>query len=69
MEYKRIKDLREEKFWTQNYVAMQLNISQRAYSYYENGQRAIPLEILCQLADLYCVSTDYILERTNKKNK
>ncbi len=67
MVYKRIKDLREEQFWTQKYVAAQLQITQRAYSYYENGERALPMDILCKLADLYNVSTDYILERTNKK--
>ena len=67
MVYERIKDLREEQFWTQKYVAAQLQITQRAYSYYENGERALPMDILCKLADLYNVSTDYILERTNKK--
>ena len=67
MVYKRIRDLREEQFWTQKYVAAQLQITQRAYSYYENGERALPMDILCKLADLYNVSTDYILERTNKK--
>ena len=67
MVYKRIKDLREEQFWTQKYVAAQLQITQRAYSYYENGERALPMDILCKLADLYNVSTDYILERTNRR--
>ena len=67
MVYERIRDLREEQFWTQKYVAAQLQITQRAYSYYENGERALPMDILCKLADLYNVSTDYILERTNKK--
>ncbi len=65
MRYERIQDLREENFWTQKYVAFHLNISQRAYSYYESGNRSIPTEILCLLADLYGVSTDYILERTD----
>lgn len=65
MYYKRILDLREERFWTQQYVAKQLNISQRSYSHYENGTRNIPIDIVCKLADLYKVSTDYILERTN----
>ena len=67
MVYKRIKDLREEQFWTQKYVAAQLQITQRAYSYYETGERALPMDILCKMADLYNVSTDYILERTNRR--
>ena len=63
----RIKDLREENFWSQKYVAMCLNISQRAYSYYENGDRTLPNDVLCKLADLYGVSTDYLLGRTDIK--
>jgi len=67
MRYERIQDLREENFWTQKYVAFQLNISQRAYSYYESGNRSVPTEILCRIADLYDVSTDYLLERTDER--
>lgn len=67
MKYDRLQDLREENFWTQKYVAHHLNISQRAYSYYENGERSIPTEILCRLADLYGVSIDYLLGRTDKR--
>ena len=67
MKYERIQDLREENFWTQKYVVYRLNIAQRTYSHYENGTRSIPLELLCSLADLYNVSTDYILNRTNKR--
>lgn len=65
--YKRIKDLREDADLTQNDVGKAINISQRAYSYYENGQRLIPPTVLCSLADLYGVSVDYILGRTNVK--
>ena len=65
MKYERFQDLREEHFWTQKYVAHQLNIAQRTYSHYENGPRSIPLELLCVLADLYEVNTDYLLNRTN----
>ena len=65
MELERIKDLREENFWTQKYVASKLNISQRAYSYYESGERSLPIDVLCNLAELYDVSTDYLLGRTN----
>lgn len=65
--YERIKFLREDNDLTQSYLAKILNISQRAYSHYESGTRAIPLETLCQLADFYNTSTDYLLERTNEK--
>lgn len=65
--YKRIKDLREDADLTQNDVGKAINISQRAYSYYENGQRLIPPTVLCSLAELYGVSVDYILGRTDVK--
>lgn len=67
MKYERLQDLREEKDWTQKYVAYKLNIAQRTYAHYENGTRSIPLELLCSLADLYHVSTDYLLNRTNSR--
>ena len=67
MMYERIKDLREANFWTQKYVAAQLKVSQRAYSYYEAGKRSIPIALLCKLADLYEVSIDYIVGRTDEK--
>lgn len=67
MIYRRIKDLREDADLTQNDVGKAINISQRAYSYYENGQRLIPPTVLCSLADLYGVSVDYILGRTDIK--
>ena len=43
-----------------------INVPQRTYAYYESGQRMIPPRVLCALADLYGVSVDYLLERTDK---
>lgn len=43
-----------------------VNITQRSYSHYENGERSIPLEVLGRLADLYNVSVDYIMDRETK---
>lgn len=65
--YHRIRDLREDADLTQAQLSRQLNISQRAYSHYENGTRDIPTNILIALADIYQVSIDYLLERTNNK--
>ncbi len=65
----RIRDLREDKDLTQTEVSKMLNITQVAYSYYELDKRNIPLESLCKLADYYNVSIDYILYRTDKKEK
>ncbi|MCH5272748.1 MAG: helix-turn-helix transcriptional regulator [Lachnospiraceae bacterium] len=65
--YHRIKDLREDADLTQTQISQELNISQRAYSHYENGTRDIPTAILIALADYYDISIDYLLERTNHK--
>ena len=65
MNYSRIYHLREDNDLTQAQVGEKLHISQRAYAYYESGQRMIPPQILCALADLYGVSVDYLLERTD----
>lgn len=65
MKFERIQDLRDENFWTQKYVAHELNIAQRTYSHYESGTRSIPTSILISLAELYNVSVDYLLNRTN----
>ena len=65
--FPRIRYLREDADLTQTQLSKELNISQRAYSHYENGTRDIPISILIAIADFYHVSIDYILERTNRK--
>ena len=66
--YQRIRNLREDADLTQQQVGEAINVPQRTYAYYESGQRMIPPHVLCSLADLYTVSVDYLLERTDKKN-
>ena len=64
-QYRRIRDLREDRDMTQAQVGAALHISQRTYAYYESGQRMIPTSVLSALADLYHVSVDYLLGRTD----
>ena len=59
MYFKRLRDLREDHDMKQSEVADQ----QTVYSRYERGFQSIPVEHLIKLADLYKVSTDYILGR------
>lgn len=66
MYFRRLKDLREDHDLTQAQLAELLGIRQTVYSRYERGFQTIPLEHLLFLADYYCVSTDYLLGRTNK---
>lgn len=52
---------------TQAQVGAAIHIPQRTYAYYESGQRMIPPSVLCALADLYHVSVDYLLGRTDRR--
>lgn len=65
MQYKRIRDLREDKDLSQSKMAKILNCSQQVYSNYELGQRDIPTEILIKLSKFHKVSVDYILDLTD----
>jgi DNA-binding XRE family transcriptional regulator len=67
-QYRRIRDLREDEDLKQAYVAVKLHISQQTYQRYESGEREIPVHLLIELAELYDVSTDYLLGRTDHKH-
>lgn len=66
--YKRIRELREDADLTQAALGKAINVPQRTYAYYESGQRMIPPQVLCALADFYNVSVDYLLGRTDERN-
>ena len=63
--YRRIRDLREDHDLKQRELGVILSCSQRVYSNYERGEVDIPSPILIKLADLYDVSVDYLLNRTD----
>ena len=65
--YRRIRELREDRDWSQANVAKELNCSQQVYSNYELGPRDIPTEVLIKLAKLHHTSVDYILGLTDEK--
>lgn len=69
MQFKRLKDLREDHDYTQTELANMLGISQRGYSHYEKGDNDIPTEILIRLSQIYNTSTDYILGLSNQRTK
>ena len=58
-----IKMLRTDRQWTMVQVAEKLGVSLGAYQKYENGSRDVSTEMLCKIADLYNVTTDYLLGR------
>lgn len=62
----RLRDLREDKDITQQFLADYLGIKQNTYSQYENGHRQIPIDMLVKLASFFNTSTDYILGLTDE---
>ena len=63
----RLKECRKEKGYTQMQVAIFCDITEKAYQNYELMTREPKLEILARIADLYGVSIDYLVGRTDKK--
>ncbi len=64
---KRIRDLREDSDYTQEYVASVLGTSQTMYARYERGANELPIRHLIALTKLYKTSADYILGLTDNK--
>lgn len=60
--YERLKELREEKDFTQEQVAKILKISRQYYGNYEKGINELPIRHLQTLCIFYGVSADYILD-------
>lgn len=67
LKYENIRSLRVDHGYTQEQIAKYLNIKQNTYSQYEIGVLNYPVETLEKLADLYHVSVDYLLGRTDVK--
>lgn len=57
----RIKELRKNHGWTQAQVAEEIGVTKSVISFYENKDRSPSPEVLVKFAELYQVSTDYLL--------
>ncbi|HEY4786904.1 MAG TPA: helix-turn-helix transcriptional regulator [Bacteroidales bacterium] len=66
---KNIKAYREINGFSQDAVANFLTIKREMISYYENGTREIPFEILNRLSDLYGVDMAEFYEEDEKSVK
>ena len=69
MRYPRLRDLREDRDWTQARLAQMLSMSQTGYSKYETGENDVPTQILIQLANIYSTSIDYLLGETQNPKR
>ena len=62
----RLKKLRKEARWTSKEMAELLEVSQRAYLYYESATHYPDVPGLMKLADHFGVTTDYLLGRSDE---
>lgn len=60
---KRLRSIRLNRGYTQQYVADNIQISLRTYQRYEQGTVQPPYDTLILLSDLLIVSTDWLLGR------
>ena len=65
MMIERLKEIREDKGYTQTDIAKILHTTQQQYSKYELGIQIIPLEKIVILAKLYQTSVDYLIGLTD----
>lgn len=56
-----LRMIRKQKKYSQLKVAMALNISREALSYYENGKRNPDLQMLRKMSAYFGVSIDYLV--------
>jgi len=58
---KGLKEIRKKKRLSQLKVAMDLNISREALSYYENGKRNPDINMLIAMSNYFNVSIDFLI--------
>lgn len=65
----RLRLLRNEKNWSQLYLAKLLEISKSSINMYERGEREPGLETLEAIADVFNVDLDYLLGKSDTRNR
>lgn len=66
---KRIKQLRQQRGWSQAQLSKKLNVHQKQISGYERGIHSPSIELLVRMAELFNVSLDYIaFDNREEKN-
>ena len=66
--YMKIRELRKEKKLSQENLAKELMLSKNQVLRFENGQTAVPSDVLVNLADYFDVSLDYLCDRPYSNN-
>lgn len=65
----RLRELRNKSGLTQNEIASKLGVSGQTILNWENGIYEPKINQLIQLADLFDVTVDYLIERKNNDKK
>ena len=64
---KRLKELRQENNYSQKEISELMGIAQVTYSHYELCRRSVSIQNLVKIAQIYNVSTDYLLGLSDVK--
>lgn len=65
----KLRDLREELGYNKKQMAEALNMPYTTYVGYEKGERGLHSETLKRFSNFFGVSTDYIIGRTENREK
>lgn len=65
----RLYKLRKERGLIQEDAAKELNIGLRTYCRYEKNEREPTASVLVQMADFYDVSLDYLVGRSDRRER
>lgn len=61
----RLKELRTERGWTQKTLAQKLNVTDDCVFFWEKGRSEPSIQQILDLADLFGVTTDYLLGKSD----
>lgn len=62
----RIKELRAKNGWRQQDLAARLNTNQQTVGRYETGVRGLDVDTINKLCDIFGVTSDYLLGRSDQ---
>ncbi|WP_299821009.1 helix-turn-helix transcriptional regulator [uncultured Pontibacter sp.] len=69
MVIKKIRNIRQQKGYSQEYMAHRLNISQNAYSKIERGFTDVTVKRIYEIAEILEISVFELLPKSNCTNK
>ena len=65
----RLKCLREQHGYSQKYVAISVGVAPSIVSRWESGLKTPSRESIIRLAELYGISVDYLLDRSDNESR